>query len=97
MIATLCLASMFSFVSTSASLAPHPPSKTQWKKLKEGQVRPMLRSNEKICFTRQKTAETKRRLCKISAQPRTLMMLCIQLLFKENKRQNNTKPLQTDS
>ena len=41
MIATLCLASIFSFVSTSASLAPHPPSKSQWKKLKEGQVRPM--------------------------------------------------------
>ena len=36
MIATLCLASIFSFVSTPASLAPRPPSKSQ-----EGQVRPM--------------------------------------------------------
>ena len=34
-------ASIFSFVSTSASLAPYPPSKSQWKKLKEGQVGPM--------------------------------------------------------
>ena len=28
----------------------------------------MLRSNEKKCFTRQKTAETKHRLCKISPE-----------------------------
>ena len=30
-IATLCLASIFRFVSTCASLAPHPLSKSQWK------------------------------------------------------------------
>ena len=39
----------------------------------------------KKCFTRQKTAGTKRRLCKISVQPHTLIILCIHFCSKKTK------------
>ena len=53
---------------------------------------------KKKCFTKQKTGRDKAQIMQDFRITLYInIILCIQLLFKEDKIQNNAKPLQTDS